>query len=48
VIAVPLGGARAEDPFDFVVSTFGAGDARVTWVARQRPGGELTQKEAHT
>lgn len=48
VIAVPLGGARAEDPYDFVVSTFGAGEARVTWVARQRPGGELAPAEART
>lgn len=37
VIAAPLGGARAGDPFDFMVSTFAAQEARVTWLARPRP-----------
>ncbi len=36
VLAAPLGRARVEDPFDFVVSTFGAEERPFTWLARQR------------
>ncbi|WP_242342105.1 amidohydrolase family protein [Anaeromyxobacter terrae] len=36
VLAAPLGGARVEDPFDFVVSAFGAEERPFTWLARQR------------
>jgi cytosine/adenosine deaminase-related metal-dependent hydrolase len=36
VLAAPLRGARAEDPFDFVVSVFGAEERPFSWLARQR------------
>ncbi len=37
VLAAPLGGARVEDPFEFVVSTFGREERAFRWVARHRP-----------
>ncbi|WP_242353252.1 MULTISPECIES: amidohydrolase family protein [Anaeromyxobacter] len=36
VLAAPLEGARVEDPFDFVVSAFGAEERPFTWLARPR------------
>ncbi|ABS28386.1 amidohydrolase [Anaeromyxobacter sp. Fw109-5] len=36
VLSAPLRGARVEDPFDFVVSTFGAEERPFTWLARPR------------
>jgi cytosine/adenosine deaminase-related metal-dependent hydrolase len=37
VVAAPLGGARVEDPYGFLVREFGAREASFEWVARQCP-----------
>ncbi|WP_242392558.1 amidohydrolase family protein [Anaeromyxobacter oryzisoli] len=37
VLAAPLDGARVDDPFEFLVSTFGADERPFTWISRQRP-----------
>jgi len=37
VIAAPLGGARVEDPFEFVVSVHGAEERAFRWIARHAP-----------
>jgi cytosine/adenosine deaminase-related metal-dependent hydrolase len=39
VLAVPLAGAGAQDPFDHVIASLGAGTARPAWLARPRPAG---------
>jgi cytosine/adenosine deaminase-related metal-dependent hydrolase len=37
VIAAPLGGARVEDPHEFLVSVHGAEERPFRWIARHRP-----------
>jgi aminodeoxyfutalosine deaminase len=37
VLAAPLGAARVEDPFEFLVSACGADERPLTWLARQAP-----------
>lgn len=37
VLAAPLDGARVDDPFEFLVSVFGAEERPFTWISRQRP-----------
>jgi aminodeoxyfutalosine deaminase len=37
VLAAPLGGVRVEEPFEWLVSVFGADERPFTWLARQTP-----------
>ncbi len=37
VLAAPLRGATVDDPFDWLVSAFGAEERPFTWLGRQRP-----------
>ncbi len=39
VLAAPLGSARVEDPFEWLVSVFGAEERPFRWLGRQRPEG---------
>jgi cytosine/adenosine deaminase-related metal-dependent hydrolase len=37
VLAAPLAGARVQDPFEWIVSTFGAEERPFKWLGQQRP-----------
>jgi cytosine/adenosine deaminase-related metal-dependent hydrolase len=37
ILAAPLGGARVDDPFDWLLATFAAEERPFTWLAQQRP-----------
>jgi hypothetical protein len=39
VLAAPLGGARADDPFEFLVSGDRSAGRSLTWLARHVPEG---------